>query len=67
MIGVLDLEANNVDPGEARAITDRLRLYLARTGVFRLIERNQMDDILNELGFQLSGACDTPSTPCRSA
>jgi len=59
LIGVLDLDANNVDAGEAKAITDRLRLYLGQTGVYRLIERNQMDNILNEVGFQLTGACDT--------
>ena len=59
MIGVLDLEANNVDVGEAAAITNRLRLSLNQTGVFRLIERANMDQILDEVGFQLTGACDT--------
>lgn len=59
MIGVLDLEANNVDPGEAAAITNRLRLSLSQTMVFRLIERANMDQILEEVGFQLTGACDT--------
>jgi hypothetical protein len=59
MIGVLDLEANNVDAGEAAAITNRLRLALSRTQVFRLIERANMDQILEEVGFQLTGACDT--------
>ncbi len=59
MIGVLDLEANNVDTGEAAAITNRLRLSLSQTQVFRLIERANMDQILEEVGFQLTGACDT--------
>ncbi len=59
MIGVLDLEANNVDAGEASAITNRLRLSLSQTGVFSLIERANMDQLLQEVGFQLSGACDT--------
>ena len=59
MIGVLDLEANNVDAGEAAAITNRLRLALSQTQVFRLIERANMDQILEEVGFQLTGACDT--------
>jgi len=59
MIGVLDLEANGVDAGEAKAISDRLRFYLGMTGKFQPIERNQMDDIMEEMGFQLSGACDT--------
>jgi len=59
MVGVLDLEANNIDAGEAKAITDRLRYYLGSQGVFSPIGRNQMYAILNEVGFQLSGACDT--------
>ena len=59
MIGVLDLEANNVDTGEAAAITNRLRLSLSQTMFFRLIERANMDQILDEVGFQLTGACDT--------
>ena len=60
LIGVLDLEANNVPEGEARAITDRLRYYLGRQeGIFSPIERNQMNYILEEVGFQISGACNT--------
>jgi TolB-like protein len=58
-IGVLELDVNNVDAGEARAISERLRAYLGRTNVFQVIERNKMETIMQELGFQLSGACDT--------
>ncbi len=58
-IGVLELDVNNVDAGEARAISERLRAYLGRTNVFQVIERNKMESIMQELGFQLSGACDT--------
>ena len=64
LIGVLPLDANNVDAGEAAAIADRLRLYLGRAEaggrrMFQVIERQQMETIMEELGFQLSGACDT--------
>ncbi|GAF84358.1 unnamed protein product, partial [marine sediment metagenome] len=59
LIGVLDLEANNVPEGEARAITDRLRYYLGLQDIFSPIERNQMNNILEEVGFQISGACNT--------
>ncbi len=59
IIGVLELDANNVDEGEARAIAERLRLYLSRQPSFEVIERNKMNSIMAELGFQLSGACDT--------
>jgi serine/threonine protein kinase len=58
-IGVLDLNRNNVDPGEARAVSERLRIFLARTGVFIPIDRDQVELILSEHGFQLSGAIDT--------
>jgi hypothetical protein len=64
LVGVLELDPNNVDAGEARAIAERLRLYLGRQRiggqvVFQVIERNKMETIMQELGFQLSGACDT--------
>ncbi len=58
-VGVIDLDVNNVDVGEARAVSERLRTWLGRTGVFQVIERNQMDTIMEELGFQYSGACNT--------
>jgi len=59
LIGVLELDFNNVDEGEARAIAERLRLYLSRQAIFEVIERNKMNSIMEELGFQISGACDT--------
>ena len=59
LIGMLELEANNVEEPEARAIADRLRFHLGNLGVFRVLERNRMEAILQEMGFQLSGACDT--------
>jgi len=58
-IGVIDLEANGVEDSEARAITERFRTYLGRTNVFQVIERNQMEQIMEEMGFQASGACNT--------
>ncbi|MFC1595605.1 CsgG/HfaB family protein [Gemmatimonadota bacterium] len=58
-IGVIDLDANGVEEGEALAITERFRTYLGRTGIFAVIERNQMESIMTEMGFQASGACNT--------
>ncbi|MFC1499822.1 PEGA domain-containing protein [Candidatus Zixiibacteriota bacterium] len=58
-VGVLDLEPNNVDPGDARAITERLRFYLGQQPAFLVIERQRMSEIMEEVGFQFSGACDT--------
>jgi hypothetical protein len=59
LIGVIDLEPINVDEDEARMITERLRLYLGRQAIFDVLERNKMEDILEEQGFQLTGACQT--------
>ena len=58
-IGVINLDANGVEETEAKAITERLRIYLGRTGIFEVIERNQMESIMTEMGFQASGACNT--------
>ncbi len=59
LVGVLDLDASNLDPGEARVISDRLRYFINSQPIFQLIERAKMINIMEEVGFQLSGACDT--------
>lgn len=46
-----------VSEGESELISDRLRTELFKTGKVNMMERNQMQDILNEQGFQQSGAC----------
>lgn len=57
-IAVNELRAQNVDPGVAPLITDRLRSELVNTGSFAVLERDQMQEILKEQGFQQSGACN---------
>ena len=59
MVGVIDFEVNQVSDSDARTIAERLRIYLGRSEVFQVLERRQMEEILREQGFQLSGACDT--------
>ncbi len=59
LVGVLDFEANDVRSSEVLSIAARLRIYLNRSQVFEVLERRQMEGILREQGFQLSGACDT--------
>jgi TolB-like protein len=54
MVGVLNLESRTVPAAELDALSDRLRLELFRTGVFQVIERERMDAILLEQGFQAS-------------
>ena len=54
-IAVLDLSGQGISQAEAKTLTDRLRSHLVRTGVFTVLERDQMDEILQEQGFQQSG------------
>ena len=54
-IAVLNLDAVGVSEDVALTLSDRLRNELAQTNAFVLVERNQMDKILQEQGFELSG------------
>ncbi len=57
-IAVLNLKnAANVSKGEADIISDRLRIELFKTGNVEVMEREQMQTVLEEQGFQASGAC----------
>jgi len=57
-IAVLDLDPTNISNQDAQFLSDRLRAELFETGMFRVVERDRMKDILSEQGFQLSG-CTT--------
>jgi TolB-like protein len=54
-IAVTDLQAEGIEPSEARVITDRLCSELIATRAFTVLERGQMDEVLKEQGFQQSG------------
>ena len=54
-IAVVDFTGNNVNEGDCRALTDRLRIELYNTKHYKVIERAMMDDILEEQKFQKSG------------
>jgi curli biogenesis system outer membrane secretion channel CsgG len=58
LIAVVDFSGNNVSVGDCRALTDRLRSELFNTKYFKVIEREMMDEIIKEQGFQQSG-CTT--------
>ncbi len=49
--------AEGVTSGNAEVIADRLRAELFKTGRANIMERDQMQEILKEQGFQQSGAC----------
>ena len=57
-IAVIDFKGNNISEGECRALTDRLRAELFNTKHYKVIEREMMEEIIKEQGFQQSG-CST--------
>lgn len=55
-IAILKLDARSgISLKEAETLSDRLRTELVNTGVFIVLERGQMDEILQEQGFNQSG------------
>lgn len=55
------LTGSGVEEGEIISLTNALRSELSRTGKFSMMERSQIEEILSEQGFQLSGACSDES------
>ena len=60
-VAVLDFEAKNVEENEAMAIADLFRSDLVATGVYIVLERGNMQSILNEYELQSSGLIDETS------
>ncbi len=54
-VAVNDLNAKGIDRESADIISDRLRAELFKTGAFNVVERDQMEEVLKEQGFQQSG------------
>ena len=54
-IAVLDLAAVGVSKVESITFADRLRSELVKIGAFFIVERSEMNDILAEQGFQMTG------------
>jgi hypothetical protein len=60
VMGMLTLEARGgLSAEEAAIISDRLQEHLVQTGIFEIVERGKITEILNEQGFQQSGVCNT--------
>ena len=57
-IAVVDFTGNNVSDGDCKALTNRLAIELFNTKYFKVIEREMMEEIIKEQGFQQSG-CST--------
>ena len=54
-IAVLDFEGKGVSQSETSTLTDRLRDEMFKTGVYIVLERGKMDEVLKEQGFQQTG------------
>ena len=54
-VAVLDFEGRGINVLEAATLTDRFTSELGKTGAVRLVDRNMVDEILTEQGFQQSG------------
>ena len=54
-IAVLALQGNGISTSEAGVLTDELRSVLVQTDKYDVLERNNMESILNEQGFQMGG------------
>ena len=51
------LTGSGVSEGEIISLTNALRSELSRTGKFNMMERSQIEEVLEEQGFQHSGIC----------
>ena len=60
-IAMQELKGKGLDQSAASIISDRLRAECINTGVFRVMERTEMETILKEQGFQQTGLCDEAS------
>jgi len=60
-VAVMDLRGSGLSETDAKFLTDRLIIELQRTDVFDVLERDKMDEILKEQGFQQTGTCDQMS------
>lgn len=59
-IAVLGLSPKgNVSESDASILTDRIRTLIVQSGRFEIMERESMDKILKEQGFQTTQNCDT--------
>lgn len=57
-VAILDFEGRGISEMEAATLTDRLMSEMVNTNAVIMVERNQMEEILQEQGFQQSG-CTT--------
>ncbi len=57
-VAVMPLRGSAISDADARFLTERLTIELQRAGSYDVMERDRMQEILKEQGFQQTGACD---------
>ena len=57
-IAVIDFEGINISKGDAKALTQRLTSEIIKLGVYQVLERSEMKELLEEQKFQYSGCVD---------
>jgi len=60
-VAVMNLKGSGISEQDTKFLTDRLTIELQRAGIFDVLERDKMSEILKEQGFQQTGACDETS------
>jgi len=58
-VAVIDLQGKGVSKMVSYAVSDLIRSEMVRTGMFIIVERTQMNEILKEQGLQMSGCTDS--------
>lgn len=58
-IAITNFAAAGIAESDAELITAKFQASLVQTKAFSVLERNQLESILAEQGFQQSGACDS--------
>ncbi|MBN1997575.1 PEGA domain-containing protein [candidate division KSB1 bacterium] len=60
-IAVIDFDAPDIGSSAVTALSNTVRLELVRLNKYTVVDRNNMQQILTEQGFQQSGACSDVS------
>ena len=59
-VAVLEFNAEvGLSSSEATTLTNRLRSMLVKTSTYNVLDRGKMQEILGEIGFQMTGCTST--------
>lgn len=58
LVAVMDFQVMGATPQQAAALSNQFRQEIMKTGIFQLVDRNQLDTIMKEQALQNSGCTD---------